>query len=87
MYMWSGLSDTENLYIAINIKTSMDVIQRDELINLCHTPITRVILLLYAFQTILAGPKILKIFYSEKKISVEQLNPVANMETLTQCCK
>jgi len=55
MYLYSRLSDTGNFYIEINVKSLRDVIQRDELIKLGHTRITGMILLLYAFQIIVAG--------------------------------
>ena len=67
MYIYSHLSDTDNCYIAVNVKSLIGAIQRDGLIKFCHTERTREIILLYAFQSIVAGPKIWKISYSEKR--------------------
>jgi hypothetical protein len=66
MYMWSRLSNSDNVYIAINAKSLIDVIKKDDLIKLCHIEITWMILFLYAFQSIVADPKVWKIFCSEK---------------------
>jgi len=49
MYMWSLLSNSDKVYIAINGKSLIDLIQRDDLIKLYHIEITWMILFLYAF--------------------------------------
>jgi hypothetical protein len=66
MYMWSRLSNSDNIYIAINAKYLIAVIQRDDLIKLCHIEMTWVILFLYAFQSIVADQLVWKLFCSEK---------------------
>jgi len=66
MYMYSRLSDTGNFCIAMNVKPLIDVIQRDELIKLGHTRITRVILLSYAFESIDSSPNIVRVIKSRR---------------------